>query len=164
MEQGLPPEVRRKVLRRLTYGLHVATALLDGEPLGATITWVSQASFEPPLVMAAIKAGSRLNAAVVQGGQFALNTVGEGQKAIAQAFFKPTTVEGPLLNGQAFEPGPLTGAPLLVETPSWLELRVAESYDRGDHTVFIAEVIGGGVRDEGLLPLALRETGWSYGG
>ena len=35
---------------------------------------------------------------------------------------------------------------------------------RGDHTVFVAEVVSAGVRDSSKVPLVLRSTGLNYGG
>ncbi|MGD9754399.1 MAG: flavin reductase family protein, partial [Acidimicrobiia bacterium] len=36
--------------------------------------------------------------------------------------------------------------------------------ERGDHTVFVGEVVDAGVRNEGATPLLLRATGMNYGG
>ena len=68
------------------------------------------------------------------------------------------------MNGPAFGPGPPTGAPLLIGTPYWFEARVVDSVKAGDHSVFVAEVITAGVRDDSVEPLVLRDTGLSYGG
>jgi hypothetical protein len=35
---------------------------------------------------------------------------------------------------------------------------------RGDHTIFVGETVGAGVRDESATPLLLRDTGMNYGG
>ena len=39
-----------------------------------------------------------------------------------------------------------------------------DTVDRGDHTVYVAEVVGAGVRDASRAPLDLRSTGMNYGG
>jgi flavin reductase (DIM6/NTAB) family NADH-FMN oxidoreductase RutF len=72
--------------------------------------------------------------------------------------------DGDTLNGYRFEPGPETGAPLLVDLPYWFEARVTDTVARGDHTVFVAEVVSAGVRDSEKVPLVLRATGLNYGG
>jgi flavin reductase (DIM6/NTAB) family NADH-FMN oxidoreductase RutF len=48
--------------------------------------------------------------------------------------------------------------------PAWLEARVTDKVERGDHTVFVGEVVAAGVRDAAVKPLLLSETPWSYGG
>jgi hypothetical protein len=42
-------------------------------------------------------------------------------------------------------------------------MRVIEFVGRDDHPLFLVEVIEAGAQNN-LLPLALRDTGWSYGG
>ena len=78
--------------------------------------------------------------------------------------FRSTTAADGKVNGYAYEPGPATGAPVFVDTPYWFEARVTDTVARGDHTVFVAEVVGAGVRDDSVTPLLLRSTGMSYGG
>ncbi len=163
-QSAIDPDVRRKALKSLTYGLHVLTARLGDEVVAGTITWLSQASFNPPLVMVGIKVGSRLHAAIETTGQFAVNVGGDDQAPVAAAFFRPSRVEGDRVNGFEFEPGPAPGAPLLVDLPVWFEARVVETIKRGAHTVFVAEVLSSGIRTEAPQPLSLRATNWSYGG
>jgi flavin reductase (DIM6/NTAB) family NADH-FMN oxidoreductase RutF len=87
-----------------------------------------------------------------------------GQKDVAAAFFRPTEVKDGKLNGYIFEVGPKTGAPLLLDLPAWFEARVTDVIRRGDHTVYVAEVISVGLRGPEAKPMVLRDTGWSYGG
>ena len=68
------------------------------------------------------------------------------------------------LNGFRFERGPETGSPLLVDLPYWFECRVTDTIARGDHTVFVGEVVDAGVSDEAATPLLLRSTGMNSGG
>lgn len=160
----MDPEVRKRTLRLITYGLYVLTAA-DGEEVAAgTINWLSQASFQPPLVMVGVKRDSHLHALIERTGRFAVNILGAGQKEIAAAFFRPTQVSEGRLNGYPFERGPRTGAPLLVDLPAWFEAQVTDAVRRGDHTVFVAEVIEAGLRDPEAKPLVMWDTGWYYGG
>lgn len=70
------------------------------------------------------------------------------------------------LGGLIYEPGPVTGAPVLKSLPAWFEARVAvaDAVRRGDHTVFVAEVVNAGVEDPAARPLLLADTPWNYGG
>jgi flavin reductase (DIM6/NTAB) family NADH-FMN oxidoreductase RutF len=153
---------RKKVMRLITYGLYVVTARDADRCAAGTITWFSQSSFDPPLVMAGIQRKSSLNRVVSASRAFAVHIVGKSQKKLAMSFFKTAHLKGDTLNGYDFEPG-VTGAPVLVDPPAWIECRVVDAVNHGDHTVFIAEVVGAGVRrDE--EPLTLRDAGFSYGG
>jgi flavin reductase (DIM6/NTAB) family NADH-FMN oxidoreductase RutF len=160
----MDPEAKKTALRAINYGLHILTAV-DGDDYGAAgVNWLSQASFEPPLVMVGIKADSDSHAVIERSGAFAVNVLGEDQLDVGKAFFRTTTVEGDTLNGFRFERGPETGAPLLVDLPYWFECRVTDTVRRGDHTVFVAEVVNAGVNDAAVTPLLLRTTGMAYGG
>jgi len=160
----MDPQAKKLALRAINYGLYVLTAA-DGDEIGAAgVNWLSQASFEPPLVMVGVKADSDTHPLVERTGAFAVSVLGEEQLDIGKAFFRTTTVEGDTLNGYRFERGPETGAPLLVDLPYWFEARVTDTIRRGDHTVFVGEVVGAGVRDESVVPLLLRSTGMNYGG
>jgi flavin reductase (DIM6/NTAB) family NADH-FMN oxidoreductase RutF len=160
----MDPQAKKVALRAINYGLYVLTAI-DGEEIGAAgVNWLTQASFEPPLVVAGVKTDNDTHAVIDRVGAFAVNVLADDQLDIGKAFFRTTKVEGDTLNGYRFERGPETGAPLLVDLPWWFEARVTDTVKRGDHTVFVGEVVGAGVRDESRTPLLLRSTGMNYGG
>jgi flavin reductase (DIM6/NTAB) family NADH-FMN oxidoreductase RutF len=160
----MDPQAKKVALRAINYGLYILTAI-EGEQVGAAgVNWLIQASFDPPLIVAAVKGDSDSHAIIERTGAFAVNVLGEDQLDVGKAFFRTTTVEGDTLNGYRFEPGPETGAPLLVDLPYWFEARVTDTVKRGDHTVFVAEVVNAGVRDDSVTPLLLRSTGMNYGG
>ena len=160
----MDPQAKKVALRAINYGLHVLTAI-DGEEVGAGgVNWLTQASFEPPLIVAAVKADSDSHRLIERTGVFAVNVLGEDQLDIGKAFFRTSTVEGDTINGYRFERGPETGAPLLLDLPYWFEARVTDTIKGGDHTVFVAEVVNAGVRDDSVTPMLLRSTGMNYGG
>lgn len=160
----MDPEVKKKTLRLLTYGLYVLTVANGDEVAAGTVNWLSQASFAPPLVMVGVKVDSRLHDLIERSGAFAVNVLRAGQKDVASAFFGPSQVEDGQISGYAFAPGPETGAPLLTDLPAWFEARVTDAVKRGDHTVLVAEVVNAGLRDPEAKPLEMWDTGWFYGG
>jgi flavin reductase (DIM6/NTAB) family NADH-FMN oxidoreductase RutF len=160
----MDPQAKKVALRAINYGLSVLTAADGDEYAAAGVNWLSQASFEPPLVMVGVKTDNDSHALIERTGAFAVNVLGDAQLDIGKAFFRTTVVEGSTLNGYRFEAAPETGAPLLVDLPYWFECRVTDTVKRGDHTVFVGEVVGAGVRDESATPLVLRATGMNYGG
>jgi|SRR6202050_3462802 flavin reductase (DIM6/NTAB) family NADH-FMN oxidoreductase RutF len=158
----MDPNEKKKALRMVTYGLYVATSQDAEGPAAGTINWLSQASFEPPLVMAGIKQDTRLHRAIEASRAFAVHIVGKSQKALATSFFKGAIPENGKLNGFAVRPGE-TGSPILTDLPGWFEIRVTDSVRRGDHTVFVGEVVAAGTQG-GEEPLTLREAGFNYAG
>ena len=131
---------RKTALRMIPYGLYVMTAVgEDSAPAGATINWVTQTSFAPPLLALGVKSDSGVYAAARATGNFVLNILGKGQQGAAFAFFKPAVLEDGKLSGEAIG-WAANGAPLLKSAPAALECRVLQVVELGDHHTFIAEV------------------------
>lgn len=158
----MDPSDKKKALRLLTYGLYIATARHAERYAAGTVTWLSQSSFSPPQVMAGIQRESLLNEVISASRAFAVHILGKSQRKFAESFFKTAKMDGNTLSGFRFEAG-VTGAPVLADPPAWLECRVVEEVRRGDHTIFVGEVVAAGVRRE-EEPLTLRETRLAYGG
>jgi len=158
----MDPNTKKTVLRLIPYGLFVATSRSGDSLAAGTINWVTQASFEPPLVVAGIKVESELHVAISSSRAFAVNILGKEQKDIAVKFFRGAQPQGETLNGYHYESG-TTGAPLLLDTPAWFECRVVDEVRGGDHTIFVGEVVAVGSRRQ-EEPLTIRDAGFSYGG
>lgn len=144
----MDPNQKKTALRMIPYGLYVLTAQArDGATAAATVNWVTQASFEPPLVVVAVKADSQANAVIQSTQSFALNFLGKGQESVAYAFFKSVECDGQQIGGQRYRVG-TTGSPILEATPAFVECRVLETVAKGDHTVVVGEVVEAGVGQE----------------
>ncbi|HLI11280.1 MAG TPA: flavin reductase family protein [Alphaproteobacteria bacterium] len=134
-------ETKTTVLRMIPYGLYVLT--VDdgrGNLAAATVNWVTQTAFNPPLLVVGVKTDSGTYQAVKTARAFALNMLGKEHKGLAFTFFKPTEVKDGKLNGQAYERG-TTGAPILTEVPAAVECRVKTIVEEGDHHVVVGEVV-----------------------
>jgi flavin reductase (DIM6/NTAB) family NADH-FMN oxidoreductase RutF len=141
----MDPNAKKTALRMIPYGLYVLTAQgKDGTVGAATVNWVTQASFAPPLVAVGVKADSQVHGLIKESRAFGLNVLGKGQQAMAFTFFKPAVREGQRISGEPFRAG-ATGAPILESTPAWVECRVVEVVEGGDHSVVVGEVVEAGV-------------------
>ena len=155
-------QAKKKTLRMIPYGLYVLTAD-DGQGVNAAlVSWVSQASFDPPRIVVALGNETGIWHRVRRAGHFVLNVLGSGQKEIATAFFRGVDEASETLAGYHYHKG-VVGAPILDDAPAYLECRVVGSLNAGDHTLFLAEVVEAGVQHD-LPPLRLEETAWHYGG
>ncbi len=133
-------QAKKTALRMIPYGLYVLTAKApDGSLSAATVNWVTQTAFVPPLIALGVKTDSGAYAAIKETGQFALNVLGKGQGALAFAFFKPAQLVDGKLSGEPFHPGG-HGAPILENAPAALEARVVQIVEVGDHHTVVAEV------------------------
>ena len=155
-------QAKKTALRMIPYGLYVLCTK-DGEKLNAAaINWVTQASFKPPLVAMGIKTDTDTFHNLKNGSACALSILGTGQNDTAFAFFKPTEHAGDTINGHRYESAG-NGAPVLIDAPAWVEGKVTDVVERGDHAVVVGEVTEAGVRRESSV-LTLSECGVFYGG
>jgi len=167
----MDPDIKKTALRMIPYGLYVLTSeASDGRVAAATVNWVTQASFEPPLVTVGVKADSGAHAVIKASGSFALNVLGKAQQSLAFAFFKPAEREGNTIGGEAFTSG-RSGAPILGSAVAFLDCSLTDTVERGDHSIFVGEVVDAGVTGdiEGRpddATLVLRDLGEKtfYGG
>ena len=152
---------RKQSLRMFSYGVYILSSLSEGEYCVSTVTWVSQASFEPPMISVCIKRDSASYEIVKKRGEFILHLLGDTQKELASTFFKPTIFENEKLNGQEFSLE--SNLPLLKDIPAYIQCKVVEILENGDHPLFLAEVVDAKINNDSD-PLELRKTGWTYGG
>ncbi len=157
-------EQKKRALRTLTYGLHIASAAHGEELAAAAVNWVSQASFTPPLLMIALRVDSNLHRLVADSRKAALNVLAATDKQLAADFFKSLQISDGRLNGHPFHRGTYSGAALLDEAWAWLELRVTDIVERGDHSVFVLEVMEASIREGDRRALVMWDTDWYYGG
>lgn len=158
----LDVRAKKKILRTIPYGLYAMTCA-DGDEINVfTATWISQCSFDPPLLMAAVRRDSYSHELIRRGGAFALNLVGKHDAAILQRFFKTVYRNEGKLGGVSFHTGQ-TGCPILDVAVAVLECKVVQFHETGDHSVVIGEIVSAHVyRDE--PPLLCSDTSWHYAG
>jgi 3-hydroxy-9,10-secoandrosta-1,3,5(10)-triene-9,17-dione monooxygenase reductase component len=158
------PDTIKSILRMFNYGLFVAASTSPDGPRAATVSWATQASFEPKLIAVAMRKGTAICEAVQASQRFALHVVGAHQADFAKAFFKaPLGAEGEM-GGYRYGLSE-RGVPILGAAAAWLECEVVEEVNRsGDHAIFIASIVDGDVPVPGMEALALRDTPWHYGG
>jgi flavin reductase (DIM6/NTAB) family NADH-FMN oxidoreductase RutF len=156
-------KVRQKTLRMLSNGVYVLTSRSADRYGAATVTWVSQVSFKPPLIMAAVQRGSNVFKCLAESRIAALHIVGDGQQELARRFFFPTRATEGAINGEPIAEGK-TAAPILASLPAHVECEVERIVDtEGDHALVILRVVEAECREQ-ARPLTIAETPWEYGG
>ncbi len=156
-------EAKTQALRSFNYGVYVIGTRNEDHDVNAYLgTWVTQTSFDPPLVAIAVREGTTSQAMIADTGVFTINVLEAGQKELAAHFLRPVTRVGNKLATVEFYTAE-TGAPILKEALSFLECRVVDKIERGDHWLYVGAVAGAGVHRAGES-LVLRSTGWKYGG
>jgi flavin reductase (DIM6/NTAB) family NADH-FMN oxidoreductase RutF len=108
----MDPKTKQKTLRLITNGMYVLTSRSQQQLGAATVTWVSQSSFQPPLVMAAVRRDSTVFRCLSESRVAALHVLGRTQKDIAQKFFSSPKDSGSALKGEPCFEGK-TSVPIL---------------------------------------------------
>ena len=133
-------DAKKAALRMIPYGIYVLTAD-DGKGgvAAATVNWVTQTAFAPPLVVVGVKTDSGAYGIVKSTKSFTLNMLGKAHKGLAFTFFKPAQFEGGKLSGQAVHKG-TNGAPILEAALAAVECKVTSIVEQGDHHIVVGEV------------------------
>src|SRR5688572_3830246 len=109
-------QAKKTTLLMIPYGLYVLGTKSGDEINVATVNWVTQTSFKPPLVAIGVKKDTRTYEMLQESKVFSLSFLESGQKDLAFAFFRPVTPEDGKIGGCAYEMAE-TGAPIISDAP-----------------------------------------------
>jgi 3-hydroxy-9,10-secoandrosta-1,3,5(10)-triene-9,17-dione monooxygenase reductase component len=139
----------RTVMGRLPTGVVVVTGGDPEHPSGLVVGSFMSVSLQPPLVAVSPSQTSTSWPAIEAGGTFCANVLAEGQEQLARQF---AATGGDKFAGVDWSPAPATGAPLLAGAAAWIDCRIYERYEAGDHWLVLGQVLELSVlRDGGAL-------------
>jgi len=149
-----------KAFGQMTYGIYVLTTRLDDTINGMIVSWVTQVSHDPPLIMVAIHPNRYSHTLIDKSDVFAIHIIDCSQKELLKRFKGPDPIKK--FSGISWENGK-TGAPVLKECAAFFELEVKERYCPGNHTLFVGEVVNCGFQTKGT-PLSTLDYDGMYVG
>ncbi len=139
----------RAALGRFASGVTIVTTTdADGNHHGITVSAFCSVSLAPPLVLICVEKTAGSHDALVQSNVFIINILNHTQAMLSDRFASQIIDK---FDGIDFNTG-LEGIPVLTDCLVNLECRRHNSYDGGDHTIFIGEVEN--VRIQDGRPLA----------
>jgi 3-hydroxybutyryl-CoA dehydrogenase len=163
-EVDLDPAVRKKILRAITYGLYAITAHHDGERGVFTANWLSQASFDPPIIMVSVENESSTLSLIEASGRFVICPFKADQRDLAASLGRPKSKAGDkfdTLNLSVVKTE--SGDIALADTLGYIVCQVRNMVPAGDSVVFIADVIEiASFSDD--APLEMRAAGFRHAG
>ncbi len=148
----------RSIIGHLATGVTVITTAAGEELQGMTANAVASLSLDPVMVLVCVDKGTHTHRILEAGGVFTVNILGEHQEDVSRIFAKRAEPEVGELRGQRFVVGE-TGSPILEDCLAFLECRVAEVVEGGDHTIFLGEVVNEGVVKD-VKPLLFFRGGY----
>jgi len=110
---SLDLDAKKTLLRKIPHGLFICGVAEGDQVNGFTASWVTQGSFDPPLVVMAVRADSTSNGMIQRTRRFSLNVLAADQKDLAAVFFKPQQAVGGRFEAAPFTTGEL-GLPILI--------------------------------------------------
>ena len=133
----IDPQLKRS-LGQMIKGVQVVGAAHEGVRRAYTSHWVTQVSFEEPIVMASVSPKHDTHPLLVGSGRFSVSILASDQVMEGQYFSYP---------GRKFKyvaPEFLedddTGLPVVPNSIAWLTCEVFDRIERFDHDLFLANV------------------------
>ena len=128
----------RRVMGHFATGVTVVTTK-DGEdtPFGLTANAFASLSLKPPLVLVCVDKAAHCYSCFEGSKIFAINVLGEGQEEISRRF---ATKGLQKFNGIPWRKSE-SGLALLDGAIGHIECKVVSSYEGGDHTIYVGEVL-----------------------
>jgi flavin reductase (DIM6/NTAB) family NADH-FMN oxidoreductase RutF len=158
-------EIKRS-LGQLMKGVEVVGAASGGERRAYTSHWVTQVSFEEPIVMASASPKHDTYPLMVESGEFAVSILAGDQIVEGQYFSYPghrmRRVAEEYLTGWPEDPA---GPPVVPNAIAWLRCRTFQRLPMHDHELFFARVVAvvpGRLRQPPLLYSS--RLGWRVAG
>src|SRR5712691_5953383 len=134
-------------MARLPAGVVVVSTRLGDEFRGLTASSLISISLEPPLVLVGLERDSQTRAAILETRAFNVSLLTRSQEFIADRFAGRAPAIDPHWGTLPHRLGS-NGIPLLDGCAAWLECRLVQTHEAGDHDVFVGEVlaatVGGG--------------------
>ena len=92
--------LKKQVLRTFTYGLYAVSSANEGEVNICTVNWLTQVSFDPPLLAVSIENDSKTLPMVLRSRKFTVNVFRSGERELAGKLGKSAIKSMPSLSAQ----------------------------------------------------------------
>ena len=146
------------LFRTLSTGVYVV-GVSDGERRSAfTAAWVTQASFDPLLIVVSVNPQNASYDILRTGGVFTVNVLRRGQLELARRFGTTSGRDHDKFAGVSWHPGG-NGAPVLDDALAYFECEVQNYHPAGDHELVVGRVAVGHLVDPDAAPMLYAETG-----
>ncbi len=156
--------LKKQVLRTFTYGLYAVSCANEGEVNIFTANWLTQISFDPPLLAVSVENKTKSLPMILRSRIFTVNVLraGAGGRELAGKLGKSALQHPDKLAGISFERG-ANGCPILSDALAWVACTVRRTAEAGDSTLIIGDIEDIGMLGEGQA-LTMAEAGFRHAG
>jgi flavin reductase (DIM6/NTAB) family NADH-FMN oxidoreductase RutF len=135
----MDPDDFRDVMARLAASVVVVSARLETGFRGLTATSLVSISAEPPMVMVGLERPTLTLNAVVETRAFNVSVLTRSQEFVAERFAGRAPTVAAAWNDVPHHLG-ANGIPLIDGCVAWLECKLAQVHEAGDHDICVGEV------------------------
>src|SRR5947209_7524222 len=122
----LDPAIRKTALRLFTYGLYAVGVARGDERNMFTANWLTQVSFEPPLIAVSVENDGHSIDLMRESGVFSVSVFSDQQREQAGVLGKRWKLRPDKIESVSTRAG-LTGCPILADSLGFVECRVIDS-------------------------------------
>lgn len=144
--------------RLIPYGIYVLTVKRGTDLYAMIVSWVSQVSYSPPLILVALRRNRKALPAIQESGLFSLSLLRKEQEPLVSRFKE--SLDEPSFPF-FFAQDDRRRAPFIKGCLSSWECRLTSTKEAGDHLLCIGEVQTASVDGEGE-PLTTIHYGKTY--
>ena len=155
-----PEQDREAILNamsHLSHGVYVLGTRRGREMTAMTAAWVARVSEHPPSVAVAVRDDRYTYGVILESATFSLSVLRDDQVDVATHFSETSGEYHDKLHGIPYGQSP-GGSPVLLDCLAYLDCKVLDTAQAGDHTVFIGEVIAGESYSVASYPLLYDPT------
>ncbi len=140
----------RDVMGSFATGVTIVTTKWEEEYFGLTVNSFASVSLDPLLIVVCISRAARSHDAILRAERYAVNILAASQRKLSERFARDA--EKHRFRDLLLREGK-TGSPLICDTLGYLDARVRDVHEGGDHTLFVGEVVDLGKIRENRKPL-----------
>ncbi|WP_338602252.1 flavin reductase family protein [Sulfolobus tengchongensis] len=141
-------ETIRSIMRLFPLGVVVITTKWSDNLVGMTVNTFNSLSLNPPLILFAADRTKGNDIPFKESNGFVVNFI-DNEKILDAFAFKPVKER---FNGVKFFEG-FEGLPILADSYAYMEAKKYVTYDIGDHTLIVGEVVNGKFLRDNFEPL-----------
>ncbi|MGL5824648.1 MAG: flavin reductase family protein [Nocardioides sp.] len=157
----------RGVMRNFATGVCVATTYSEhagGRQHDAvTVNSLTSISLDPPLISLCLRLESAFGARLLSTKKWAVSILNSDEREIAGLLAKDQATRQSTVRELPASPGCHTGA-LVFDSASWLECVLWDSFDVGDHTLVVGQVVAMNERRHNPALVLLQGSYHALGG
>ncbi len=156
---GVDPNAFKETMAHWASGVTVVTSVYQGHYIGITVSSFSSLSLEPPRILVCVAKRLYTHGMIENSKKFAVNILGVDQLEWGMRFAGMLPETADRFQDIDWQPA-VTGCPILPGVLGWLDCRLSDAYDGGDHTIFVGETEACGVSTGDGAPILYYQRNW----